>query len=112
MGLNWFTIQIRIDDVTDENVAIAKAGMYLAYADTTETIGYNPNIKRSTVKSSPNTDGDKSVTITLGVNIQDDQHLEAFIDEIERLSRVVSFEHQGDMVVSDTNSQRNNNYNI
>lgn len=93
MARETFTLRVEVLDCIDNGTAIATAAAYLAYGDTTDTIGYAPNIKETEV----HTDGDGpiAVTLSIGVNIQDDDHLKLFMDELATMSKILSVERTG-----------------
>jgi len=97
MAQDHFIIRTEVLDCVDEGNAIATAAAYLAYCDTTDTIGYNPSISNNVVHT--NSSGPIAVTLRIGVNIQDDDHLKLFMDELANMSKVLSVEREGVSVI-------------
>lgn len=85
-----FDITVEVLDCVQEETAIATASAYLAYGDQTDTFGYAPTMVGVTVQE----DGDGPIAVTIGtiLRVQDDDHLKAFMDELTRMSKVVSVE--------------------
>lgn len=85
-----FYIVVEVLNRKDEKTAIATAASYLAYGDQTDTIGYAPSYNNVNVFS------DASAPVRIGfeieVNIENDDHLKNFMDEMEQLSRTMSVE--------------------
>jgi (p)ppGpp synthase/HD superfamily hydrolase len=85
-----FTIRVEVLDCSDSNTAIANAASYLAYCDTTDTIGNAPNIKEVLVNG--NSSGPTIVNMSICLNISGDEHLQEFMQELATLSKVLSVE--------------------
>lgn len=90
MPRETFDITVEVLNRSLRDTAIATASAYLAYADRTDTIGYAPAYESVFV----HTDGEHpvSVTLTITVEIVNDDALKRFMDEMVELSRVMSVE--------------------
>lgn len=75
-------------EISDEDVAIAEAAKYLAYADQTDTFGYSGNVVSVTVYG----DDDLSVGLQFVTTIINEQDRGAFLDEMESLAWVETVE--------------------
>lgn len=87
-----YEIMVEVLDCIDKETAIATASAYLAYGDQTETFGYAPTIDSVRVHSDG--DGPTAVTITTTLTIASDTDRKRFMDELARLSKVVSVERE------------------
>lgn len=93
MPREMFSIVVGTLAKADEQVAIADASAYLAFADQTDTFGYSPDIK--TVKVYRDEDGPIAVDIRVSLAVENDAHLKRFVDQMTHLSRVRSLERGG-----------------
>lgn len=87
-----FDITVTVRDCIEKEIAIARASSYLSYADQTDTVGYAPNFKSVFV----HTDGTHPthVTLTVELEIMNDQELKRFMDEMVQLAKVKSVERE------------------
>jgi|APHM01.1.fsa_nt_gi hypothetical protein len=106
MAHNEFTITVTALSSDDAQTAVAETSAFLAYTDQTDTIGYAPNFNSVTVHEEMQgvnqqipRQGPDAVTFEIGLAIEDDDHLKRFMDELTRLSRVVSVSRTSDVIV-------------
>lgn len=90
MPRTTFNIRVEVLNRADEQTAIATAAAYLAYSDQTDTIGYAPSFENVCVTC---VDGNPiGVQFNISLEIVGEEHQDAFIKEMENLSRVVNIE--------------------
>jgi hypothetical protein len=85
-----FNVRVEVLDCNDNKTAIAKASMYLAYGDQTDTVGYSPVIHDVAVHS--DSTGPIGVTFRVTLSVGSDQDLKRFMDELATMSKVQSVE--------------------
>lgn len=90
MPRETFTVTIDTLGYVSEKNAVADASAYLAYCDQTDTFAYAPSLEE--VQTLSDEDGPYAVAITFTTDIENDDHLKSFIDEMTHLSRVKSVE--------------------
>lgn len=88
--MKQITAVVEVLDCVDEQTAIATASAYLAYADQTDTFGYNPTIHQTRVFQDG--DGPVAVEFTFDANLPSDDDVKRFMDEMAHLSKVMSVE--------------------
>jgi hypothetical protein len=88
-----YDIKVEVLDCIEERTAIATAASYLAYADQTNTIGYAPEI--NSVFTHTDGDGPIAVTVNITISLQNDSRKRTFIEEMDRLSKVLSVKDSG-----------------
>jgi len=88
-----FHLTVEVLDCTSEETAIATAASYVAYCDTTETIGYVPNYQSATVVSDE--DGPIRANLSVESHIENDDHLKELMDEFAHMSKILSVERDG-----------------
>lgn len=82
----------------DEQTAIAEASRYLAYADQTDTFGYNGRVFAVDVYGGKNYEDevlDYGVGLSFSTVIVDDDDLKSFMDEMAMLAHVETVERLG-----------------
>jgi len=79
-------VGVSSDSCRKENNAIAEASRYLAYADQTDSYGYDA-------------DSDETLDWGIGIHfetvIENEKHLRAFLNEMSQLAKVESVERVG-----------------
>ena len=88
-----FHLTVEVLNCTSEETAIATAASYVAYCDTTNTIGYAPKYQSATVVS--DADGPIRVNLSVEVQIGIDNHLKQLMDELANMSKILSVERGG-----------------
>jgi len=92
MPVQGFEVIVSVSgDVDSREIAIAEAARYLAYADTTDTYGYDGDTIDVNVY-----DGGEGLDYGIGIHfvatIGNDDALKRFMDEMTQLARVESVE--------------------
>jgi len=82
------TVSVSFDSCRNEKSAIAEASRYLAYADITDSFGYQGRIFGVNVEN----DGDWIIELHFDIIIRMDEHREHFFNEMEKLAKVESIE--------------------
>lgn len=76
----------------NQNVAIANAAKYLAYADQTDTFGYSGDVFDVNCYGGAGTGEDYGIGLCFAATIENDAALKRFMDEMTQLAHVESVE--------------------
>lgn len=82
------TVSVSIDSCRNEKAAIAEASRYLAYADQTDSFGYQGRVFGVNVDAN----GDWLIELHFDTVIAQDDHREHFVNEMENLAKLESIE--------------------
>jgi hypothetical protein len=86
-----FTIGVEAPQDSTEMAAVASASSYLAYADQSDTFGYNPTLLDLTYWERPDETGVVDITFKTPF-LPSEEDRQRFKNEMDRLSRVLTLE--------------------
>lgn len=92
MPTEAFEVIVSQSGEMNQNVAIANAAKYLAYADQTDTFGYSGDVFDVNMYGGPTQEQDYGIGLCFMAPVPSDDDLKAFMDEMTTLAHVESVE--------------------
>ena len=92
MPTEAFEVIVSQSGEMNQNVAVANASKYLAYADRTDTFGYDGDVFDVNMYGGPTQEQDYGIGLCFAATIVNDDELKAFMDEMTQLAKVESVE--------------------
>lgn len=92
MPTEAFEVIVSQSGEMNQNVAVANATKYLAYADQTDSFAYNGDVFDVNMYGGPTSNQDYGIGLCFSTTIVNDDELKAFMDEMAQLALVESVE--------------------